>query len=91
MQTFHLYAPPKGSLRVHTQVEESRQRQGAAQQDTDVSETQVLEQRAGPLEGPGQGGSLSVLRLVCGASGASAWPHNRTGVPGRRGWEVASA
>lgn len=91
MQTFHLYAPPKGSLRVHTQVEESRQRQGAAQQDADVSETQVLEQRAGPLEGPGQGGSLSVLRLVCGASGASAWPHNRTGVPGGGGWEVASA
>ncbi|XP_074176191.1 pericentrin isoform X7 [Rhinolophus sinicus] len=44
----------RASLRVHTQVEESRQRQGAAQQDADVSETYVLEQRAGPLEGPGQ-------------------------------------
>ncbi|XP_032943897.1 pericentrin isoform X2 [Rhinolophus ferrumequinum] len=46
--------PREASLRVHTQVDESRQRQGEAQQEAEVTETQVLEQRAGPLERPGQ-------------------------------------
>lgn len=67
-------APPKASLFVHTQLEESRQRQGAAQLEADIMETQVLEQLLGPSEGPGQGGRPSAHRPVCGALGALAGP-----------------
>lgn len=67
-------APPKASLCVHTQLEESRQRQGAARLEADVMEAQVLEQLLRPSEGPGQGGCPSAHRPVCGALGALAGP-----------------
>ncbi|XP_019483573.1 PREDICTED: pericentrin [Hipposideros armiger] len=59
-------APGAGiaSLRVLTQLEESRQCQGAAQREADVMETQVLEQLPGPSERPGQ----ELARMSCQAA-----------------------